>query len=121
MPHPSIPLTDYPRRRDLSVPDYVRGVLAGDRATLGRAITLVESNHPEHEKVAERLLVELMPHSGRALRVGITGIPGAGKSTFIEALGRRLTAEGHRVAVLAVDPSSCTTGGSILGDKTRMV
>lgn len=99
----------------------MKGVLAGDRATLGRAITLIESVHPEHERLAEQVLVRLLPHSGRAMRIGITGIPGAGKSTFIEALGRRLTEANRRVAVLAVDPSSSTTGGSILGDKTRMV
>lgn len=121
MPHPSFPSTSFPRRRELSVEQYVQGVLAGDRATLGRAITLIESVNPDHEKLAEEVLVQLLPHSGRAMRIGITGIPGAGKSTFIEAMGRRLTADGHRVAVLAVDPSSATTGGSILGDKTRMV
>jgi LAO/AO transport system kinase len=96
-------------------------VLQGDRATLGRAITLVESVRPEDESLAEKVLLQVLPHSGKALRLGITGIPGAGKSTFIEALGKRLTAAGHRVAVLAVDPSSAITGGSILGDKTRMV
>ncbi|HMA93354.1 MAG TPA: methylmalonyl Co-A mutase-associated GTPase MeaB [Polyangiaceae bacterium] len=121
MPHPRIPETAFLRRRELSVNDYVQGVLAGDRATLGRAITLVESVNPEHEQLAEQVLLQLLPHSGKAMRVGITGIPGAGKSTFIEAMGRRLTSEGHRVAVLAIDPSSATTGGSILGDKTRMV
>lgn len=121
MPHPSIPTLAFSRRRELSVGDYVQGVLAGDRATLGRAITLIESTNPEHEKLAEQVLIQLLPHSGRAMRIGITGIPGAGKSTFIEAMGRRLTSQGHRVAVLAVDPSSSTTGGSILGDKTRMV
>jgi len=121
MPHPRIPETAYSRRRELSVNDYVQGVLAGDRATLGRAITLVESVNPEHEHLAEQVLLQLLPHSGKAMRVGITGIPGAGKSTFIEAMGRRLTSEGHRVAVLAIDPSSAATGGSILGDKTRMV
>lgn len=121
MPHPRIPETVFSRRRELSVNDYVQGVLAGDRATLGRAITLVESVNPEHEQLAEQVLLQLLPHSGKAMRIGITGIPGAGKSTFIEAMGRRLTSEGHRVAVLAIDPSSATTGGSILGDKTRMV
>ncbi len=121
MPHPSIPSTKFPRRRELGVENYVQGVLAGDRATLGRAITLIESVNPQHEKLAEQVLVQLLPHSGRAMRIGITGIPGAGKSTFIEAMGRRLTAIGRKVAVLAVDPSSSKTGGSILGDKTRMV
>ncbi len=109
-----------PRRRRLSIDDYVRGVLAGDRAILGRAITLVESNSPRHQAQAQQLLLQLLPHSGRAHRVGISGVPGAGKSTFIEALGCHLCDGGQRVAVLAVDPSSRVSGGSILGDKTRM-
>jgi LAO/AO transport system kinase len=121
MPHPSFLATPIMRRRELSVEDYVAGVLAGDRATLGRAITLIESVNPQHERLAEQVIVQLLPRAGNALRIGITGIPGAGKSTFIEAMGGRLTAKGHRVAVLAVDPSSASTGGSILGDKTRMV
>jgi LAO/AO transport system kinase len=87
---------------------------------VARAITLVESTRPDHRDLAQKLLVELTPHAGGARRVGITGVPGVGKSTFIDALGTRLTGEGHRVAVLAVDPSSTRTGGSILGDKTRM-
>lgn len=99
---------------------YARDVLAGDRGTLSRAITLVESARADHREQAQRLLVELLPRSGDAHRVGISGVPGVGKSTFIDALGSRLTSEGHRVAVLAVDPSSNRTGGSILGDKTRM-
>jgi LAO/AO transport system kinase len=107
-------------RRPLSVDDYVAGVLAGDRAVLARAITLVESNAPAHFEQAQEVLQRLLPHSGRALRVGVTGVPGAGKSTLIEALGLRLLEGGHRVAVLAVDPTSSLTRGSILGDKTRM-
>lgn len=99
---------------------YERGVLAGDRTTLGRAITLVESRLPEHQELAQELLIRLLPHAGRSIRVGITGVPGVGKSTFIDALGTYLTGSGRRVAVLAVDPSSTRTGGSILGDKTRM-
>jgi LAO/AO transport system kinase len=95
-------------------------VLAGSRATIARAITLVESARPEHREAAQQLLMELLEHAGGAHRVGISGVPGVGKSTFIEELGTRLTAEGHRVAVLAVDPSSTRTRGSILGDKTRM-
>ena len=95
-------------------------MLAGERAAVARAITLVESTRHDHRVEAERLLVELAPHAGGARRVGITGVPGVGKSTFIDALGSLLTAEGHRVAVLAIDPSSTRTGGSILGDKTRM-
>ncbi|MEM7139656.1 MAG: methylmalonyl Co-A mutase-associated GTPase MeaB [Actinomycetota bacterium] len=96
------------------------GVLAGDRTAIGRAITLVESTHADHRPRATALLEALLPHTGDAQRVGITGVPGVGKSTFIEALGTSLTGEGLRVAVLAVDPSSQRTGGSILGDKTRM-
>ncbi|GAB3909931.1 methylmalonyl Co-A mutase-associated GTPase MeaB [Kibdelosporangium lantanae] len=100
--------------------DFVKGVLAGERAVLSRAITLVESTRADHRQQAQEMLVELLPHAGGAHRVGITGVPGVGKSTFIDALGTSLTAAGHRVAVLAVDPSSSRTGGSILGDKTRM-
>ncbi len=99
---------------------YAEGVLAGNRTALGRAITLVESSRPGDEAVAQELLTRLLSHAGRAHRIGITGIPGVGKSTFIDALGSDLTAAGRRVAVLAVDPSSSLTGGSILGDKTRM-
>ncbi|PXY32333.1 methylmalonyl Co-A mutase-associated GTPase MeaB [Prauserella muralis] len=99
---------------------YAKGVLAGDRGVLSRAITLVESSRPEHRTRAQELLVELLPHAGGSARVGITGVPGVGKSTFIDRLGTELTGSGHRVAVLAVDPSSTRTGGSILGDKTRM-
>ena len=104
----------------LDLDEYERGVLAGDRTALGRAITLVESRLPEHQVLAQELLVRLLPRAGRSIRVGITGVPGVGKSTFIDALGTHLTGAGHRVAVLAVDPSSTRTGGSILGDKTRM-
>lgn len=100
--------------------DYVSGVRAGDRATLARAITLVESEQSAHAKLAQEVLTELLSDTGRAHRVGISGVPGAGKSTFIDALGTRLTGAGHRVAVLAVDPSSSVSGGSILADKTRM-
>ncbi len=99
---------------------YERGVRSGDRTALGRAITLVESTRPDHQELAQELLVRLLPCSGTAHRVGITGVPGVGKSTFIDELGTRLTAAGRRVAVLAVDPSSSRSGGSILGDKTRM-
>jgi LAO/AO transport system kinase len=93
---------------------------AGDRATLARAITLVESRRDDHRRQARELLQDVMPHTGRSLRVGITGMPGVGKSTSIDALGTFLTGEGRKVAVLTVDPSSRRTGGSILGDKTRM-
>src|SRR3954469_22293071 len=107
-------------RKPIDVREYAKGVLDGSRTTLARAITLVESTKPAHRELAQQLLVELLPHAGGAHRVGITGVPGAGKSTFIESLGTTLTAAGHRVAVLAVDPSSSKTGGSIRGDKTRM-
>jgi LAO/AO transport system kinase len=96
------------------------GVLSSDRAAVARAITLVESRRADHREQAQQLLVELLPHTGKAQRVGITGLPGVGKSTFIDTLGVNLIADGHRVAVLAVDPSSSRSGGSILGDKTRM-
>ncbi|GAA4534085.1 MULTISPECIES: methylmalonyl Co-A mutase-associated GTPase MeaB [Nonomuraea] len=103
-----------------SLEDYVRGVKAGARAWVARAITLVESTRPDHRAMAQELLVELTPLTGKARRVGISGVPGVGKSTFIDGFGTMLTGEGHQVAVLAVDPSSTRTGGSILGDKTRM-
>ncbi|MCP8937834.1 methylmalonyl Co-A mutase-associated GTPase MeaB [Alsobacter sp. SYSU M60028] len=97
-----------------------RRVLAGDRAALARAITLVESRRADHQAAARQLVQALLPHTGAAVRVGVTGVPGVGKSTTIDTLGSNLTRAGHRVAVLAVDPSSSRTGGSILGDKTRM-
>ena len=100
--------------------ELIDGVLGGDRAAVGRAVTLVESNRYDHRAEARDLLDALAPHAVDAQRVGVTGVPGVGKSTFIEALGSSLTAVGHRVAVLAVDPTSTVTGGSILGDKTRM-
>ncbi|WP_343952789.1 methylmalonyl Co-A mutase-associated GTPase MeaB [Nonomuraea longicatena] len=103
-----------------SVEEYVAGVRAGSRAWIARAITLVESTRPDHAELAQRLLVELAPLAGDTWRVGVSGVPGVGKSTFIDAFGTMLTGRGHRVAVLAVDPSSTRTGGSILGDKTRM-
>ena len=109
-----------PRRRLLSAREYIDGVLSGDRVLLARAITLIESNASVHQEVAQEVLTNLLHKCGESLRVGITGVPGSGKSTFIEALGTGLTAQGHRVAVTAVDPSSSLTGGSILGDKTRM-
>jgi len=106
--------------RGIDVDRYAQGVREGSRALIARAITLVESSRPDHRKLAQRLLLELLPDSGKAVRIGISGVPGVGKSTFIDAFGTMLTAQGHKVAVLAVDPSSTRTGGSILGDKTRM-
>ncbi|MCM9082470.1 MULTISPECIES: methylmalonyl Co-A mutase-associated GTPase MeaB [Streptomyces] len=104
----------------IDIEAYAKGVLDGKRAFIARAITLVESTLPAHRVLAQGLLTELLPHAGRARRIGISGVPGVGKSTFIDAFGTMLTGLGHRVAVLAVDPSSTRTGGSILGDKTRM-
>ena len=100
--------------------ELIAGVLAGDRTAMGRAITVVESTRPDDRGPAHELLSRLLPHAGGAHRVGISGVPGAGKSTLIDTMGTRLTGAGHRVGVLAVDPSSMITGGSILGDKTRM-
>ena len=104
----------------LTAEDYTEGVLEGDRITVARAITLVESNSAKHHQLAQDVLQRLLPHSGKSLRIGITGVPGAGKSTMIEALGMYLLEKGHKVAVLTIDPSSSLTKGSILGDKTRM-
>ncbi len=108
------------KRRKLTLDDYEQGVLSADIGILSRAITLVESNLSEHEALAQELLTRLLPKTGNSIRIGITGVPGAGKSTLIEALGCQLCEQGKRVAVLAVDPSSSVNGGSILGDKTRM-
>jgi LAO/AO transport system kinase len=111
---------EIPRRRQLTTDDYFAGVRSCDITILPRALTLIESNKPQHQLQAEELLTRLMPYTGGAIRVGITGAPGVGKSTFIESLGLQLTKAGRRIAVLAVDPSSGISGGSILGDKTRM-
>jgi LAO/AO transport system kinase len=108
------------KRSQLTVDQYIDGVLKQDKTILGRAITLIESNAPDHYDMARDVLSGLLPHAGGSLRVGITGVPGAGKSTLIETLGCRLIDSGHHVAVLAVDPSSSVSKGSILGDKTRM-
>jgi len=109
-----------PVRPKLSLEELRDGVMQGNRGVLARAITLMESSRSDDQKKASELLTELMPHTGQSMRVGITGVPGVGKSTFIETLGGQLTAQGRKVAVLAVDPSSARSGGSILGDKTRM-
>jgi len=103
-----------------SAEELKQGVLAGDRGALARAITLAESSRADDQEQAQELIAGLLPETGKAIRVGITGVPGAGKSTTIEALGLDLIEQGHKVAVLVVDPTSARTGGSILGDKTRM-
>ncbi len=107
-------------RRTLSTDDYVAGILAGNITILSRAITLVESLLPEHYAQAQEIIERCLPHAGRSVRIGITGVPGAGKSTFIEAIGNRIIGLKHKLCVLAIDPSSERSGGSILGDKTRM-
>ena len=108
------------KRRELTTDDYVDGILKGDRVILSRAITLTESLNPEHQRMAQEVIERCLPHAGNSLRIGITGVPGVGKSTFIEAFGKHLTGIGKRIAVLAIDPSSERSKGSILGDKTRM-
>jgi LAO/AO transport system kinase len=105
---------------DLDAEAYVAGIRSGNRSLLSKAITLVESSLPRHQELAQQIIGASVPFSGRSVRVGITGVPGVGKSTFIEALGKHLTSHGNRIAVLAIDPSSQRTKGSILGDKTRM-
>jgi LAO/AO transport system kinase len=109
-----------PARAAPDLDKLLRGIRAGERAVVARAITLIESKRADHQKAARELVQKLLPTTGKAVRVGITGMPGVGKSTTIDALGTYLTADRHRVAVLAVDPSSNRTGGSILADKTRM-
>jgi LAO/AO transport system kinase len=108
------------KRKILSPDDYLKGILEGNVTILSRAVTLVESNKPEHQKVAQEIIIKCLPHAGKSVRLGITGVPGAGKSTFIESLGKLITGEGGKLAVLAIDPSSERSKGSILGDKTRM-
>lgn len=118
--YPKENLRRIPLRKKMSVEEYVEGVKKGDRMILAKAITLIESNAPKDFDKAQRVLQALLPRTGHSLRIGITGVPGAGKSTFIEAFGQLLCQQGYKVAVLAVDPTSSITGGSILGDKTRM-
>lgn len=102
------------------VEEYVKGILSGDRVLLSQAVTLVESSLPEHQETAQAIIEQCLSHSGNSIRVGITGVPGAGKSTSIDAFGMHLLEQGHKLAVLAIDPSSERSKGSILGDKTRM-
>ncbi|SHE67458.1 methylmalonyl-CoA mutase metallochaperone MeaB [Mariniphaga anaerophila] len=108
------------KRKLLSVDEYVDGILSGNITLLSKAVTLVESAKPEHMEIAQEIIVRCLPHSGNSIRIGITGVPGVGKSTFIEALGSYITGRGNKLAVLAIDPSSERSKGSILGDKTRM-
>jgi LAO/AO transport system kinase len=108
------------RRKKYSVDEYVAGILAGDRTILSQAITLAESSLPEHLKTIQAIIEKCLPYSSKSIRIGITGVPGAGKSTFIESLGLYISGKGRKLAVLAIDPSSGKTKGSILGDKTRM-
>ena len=108
------------RKPQYTLEQYVEGILNGDRTMLGQAITLIESSRGEHMEMAQQIIERCLPYSGDSLRIGITGVPGVGKSTFIEALGTQITTSGPKLAVLAVDPTSERTGGSILGDKTRM-
>ncbi|MBL7966414.1 MAG: methylmalonyl Co-A mutase-associated GTPase MeaB [Prolixibacteraceae bacterium] len=108
------------KKRTLSVQQYVDGILNGDITILSQAVTLVESSKPEHQELAQEIIVKCLPFSGNSVRIGITGVPGVGKSTFIEAMGKYITSKGQKLAVLAIDPSSERTKGSILGDKTRM-
>lgn len=108
------------KRRQFTVDEYVEGILAGNITILSQAVTLVESNLPEHQEVAQKIIERCLPHTGRSMRIGITGVPGAGKSTSIDTFGMHLCKQGRKLAVLAIDPSSERSGGSILGDKTRM-
>jgi len=108
------------KKRALSTGEYVEGILAGNITTLSQAITLVESSNPDHYAQAQEIIEACLPHAGKSVRIGITGVPGAGKSTFIEAIGNMVAGLRHKLAVLAIDPSSERSGGSILGDKTRM-
>lgn len=108
------------KKRQLSTDEYVAGILEGNITILSQAITLIESNNPTHYAQAQEIIEKCLPHAGKSVRIGITGVPGAGKSTFIEAIGNMVTSMKHKLAVLAIDPSSERSGGSILGDKTRM-
>ena len=108
------------KKRQLTTEEYIEGILKGDITILSRAITLIESSNPAHYAQAQEIIEGCLPHAGRSIRIGITGVPGAGKSTWIEAVGNMVTRLHHKLAVLAIDPSSERSGGSILGDKTRM-
>ncbi len=108
------------RKNSLDADAYVKGILAGNITLLSQAVTMVESSKKEHQSMAQEIILKCLPHSGNSVRIGITGVPGVGKSTFIESMGKHITAKGGKLAVLAIDPSSERSKGSILGDKTRM-
>jgi len=108
------------KRRKITASEYAEGILNGNRTMLGQAITLIESSLPDHQEQAREIVEQCLPHSGNSIRIGITGVPGVGKSTFIESLGSYLTSKGNKLGILAIDPSSERSKGSILGDKTRM-
>ncbi|HBG79179.1 MAG TPA: methylmalonyl Co-A mutase-associated GTPase MeaB, partial [Porphyromonadaceae bacterium] len=118
--NPYLHLRKKQQRKEYSVKEFAEGILAGNITVLSQAVTLVESSKPEHQAMAQAIIEKCLPYSGNAIRVGITGVPGAGKSTSIDAFGMYLVEKGHKLAVLAIDPSSERTKGSILGDKTRM-
>ncbi len=118
--NPYLHLRKKQRRKEYSVDEFAEGILAGNITMLSQAVTLVESSKPEHQAMAQAIIEKCLPYSGSSIRVGITGVPGAGKSTSIDAFGMYLVEKGHKLAVLAIDPSSERTKGSILGDKTRM-
>ncbi len=118
--NPYLNLRQKHRRKEYSVSEFAEGILAGNITMLSQAVTLVESSRPEHQETAQAIIEKCLPYSGESIRVGITGVPGAGKSTSIDAFGMHLLEKGHKLAVLAIDPSSERTKGSILGDKTRM-
>lgn len=108
------------KKKVLGLSDYLKGIRKGNRSVLSQAITLIESTKAEHQELAQQIIEQCLPQTGHSVRIGITGVPGVGKSTFIESLGNLITKKGHKLAVLAIDPSSTRTRGSILGDKTRM-
>ncbi|NNK75795.1 MAG: methylmalonyl Co-A mutase-associated GTPase MeaB, partial [Maribacter sp.] len=113
-------MKNYKPKGRLSAKEYIDGILSGDRVILSRGITIIESNLESDKILAKEIIQHILPHSGNSLRIGITGVPGVGKSTFIEAFGKYLITKGHKVGILSIDPSSQRSKGSILGDKTRM-
>ncbi len=113
-------MKNYKPKNRLNAQEYINGVLKGDRVILSRAITIIESNLENDKILAKEIVQQILPNSGKSIRIGITGVPGVGKSTFIESFGKYLITQGHKVAVLSIDPSSQRSKGSILGDKTRM-